>query len=49
MVVLAKTGNEATITFTATEEMLGEWEIGCFSQEGVHYVAGMNGKFVVSP
>jgi uncharacterized cupredoxin-like copper-binding protein len=29
--------------------MVGEWEIGCFSQDGVHYDAGMKGTFVVSP
>jgi uncharacterized cupredoxin-like copper-binding protein len=47
MVVLPKTGDKATMTFTVTEDMQGEWEIGCFSQEGVHYDAGMKGKFVV--
>jgi plastocyanin len=47
MVVLPKTGDQATMTFEVTEEMEGEWEIGCFSQAGVHYDAGMKGKFVV--
>ena len=47
--VIVPTGSEkATVTFTATEEMVGEWEIGCFSQAGVHYDAGMKGKMVVS-
>ena len=32
MLVLPKTGDEATITFIVTEEMQGEWEIGCFSR-----------------
>ena len=49
MVVLPKTGDKATMTFTVTEDMQGEWEIGCFSQEGVHYDAGMKGNFVVKP
>jgi hypothetical protein len=37
------------VTFTVTEEMVGEWEIGCFLLEGVHYDSGMVGKFIVSP
>jgi len=49
MIVLPKTGNQASMTFKVTEDMEGEWEIGCFSQEGVHYDAGMIGKFVVKP
>ncbi len=49
MVILPKTGAKATLTFTVTKDMQGEWEIGCFSQEGVHYNAGMKGKFVVNP
>ena len=48
MVVLEKTGDRATMTFTATEAMLGEWEMGCFEQDGVHHQAGMVGKFIVS-
>ena len=49
MVIVPEGSEEAKLTFTATEEMVGEWEIGCFSQDGVHYDAGMKGKFVVSP
>lgn len=49
MVVLPNTGDKATLTFTVTKDMQGEWEIGCFSQEGVHYDAGMKGKFIVNP
>jgi plastocyanin len=48
MAFLEKTGDQASITFTVTEEMLGEWEMGCFEQEGVHYDAGMKGKVIVS-
>jgi uncharacterized cupredoxin-like copper-binding protein len=48
MVVLEKTGDQATMTFTPTEAMLGEWEMGCFEQDGVHYQAGMVGTFTVS-
>jgi ABC-type Zn2+ transport system substrate-binding protein/surface adhesin len=49
MVLLPAEAKEvATITFTVTEDMLGEWEMGCFLQEGVHYDAGMKGKFIVT-
>jgi hypothetical protein len=27
-----------------TEEMIGEWEMGCFSLDGVHYTSGMVGS-----
>lgn len=49
MVGIPTGGENATITFTATKDMVGEWEIGCFEQDGVHYDAGMNGKLVVVP
>ena len=49
MVVLPETDSKATISFTVTEDMQGEWEIGCFSQNGVHFDAGMKGKFIVNP
>jgi plastocyanin len=49
MVILPTGSENATITLTATEDMVGEWEIGCFSQDGVHYDAGMKGTFVISP
>jgi len=49
MIVLPKANDRATLTFTVTKDMQGEWEIGCFSQEGVHYESGMKGKFVVNP
>lgn len=38
-----------TLTFTVTEGMVGEWEIGCFIATGSHYEAGMVGKFIVNP
>lgn len=49
MVVLPTTGSTGTLSFTATKEMAGEWEIGCFELDGVHYAAGMVGKLVVTP
>lgn len=41
--------DSTTVTFTVTPEMVGEWEIGCFELNGVHYTAGMVGKLVVKP
>jgi plastocyanin len=49
MVVLPETGDQASMTFTVTEDMVGEWELGCFEQNGVHYDAGMKGTLVVLP
>lgn len=49
MVMLAENGGKATMSFTVTENMVGEWQMGCFLQDGVHYDAGMVGTFVVTP
>jgi plastocyanin len=49
MVSIANGGENAMITFTANQEMVGEWEMGCFEQDGVHYDAGMKGKLVIVP
>ena len=49
MVLLPQTGDRATLTFTPTEAMLGEWEMGCFEQDGVHYDAGMVGTLTIIP
>ncbi len=49
MVTVPGENHEATMRFTVTEEMVGEWEIGCFLQDGVHYDAGMKGTLVVNP
>lgn len=48
MVEVAPGSEEATISFTVTEAMLGEWEIGCFLLEGVHYNSGMVGTLTVT-
>ena len=48
MVVLPVGDETASFTFTVTEDMLGEWEIGCFLLDGVHYDSGMKGKFTVT-
>jgi len=49
MILLPKSGDRATLAFTPTKDMVGEWEIGCFEQEGVHFDAGMKGNLVVRP
>jgi hypothetical protein len=45
------TQDEYTITFTVTEDMVGEWEIGCFLLSGdtAHYSLGMTGTLTVLP
>jgi uncharacterized cupredoxin-like copper-binding protein len=47
MVVLPIDGT-ATMKFTVTEGMVGDWEMGCFEQDGVHYDAGMIGSVTVT-
>lgn len=42
-------GDEVTMTFTVNDEMVGEWEIGCFLLDGVHYDSGMKGTLTVKP
>lgn len=37
-----------TMKFTVTEDMVGEWEIGCFELDGVHYTSGMVGSLTVT-
>jgi len=40
--------DNTTVSFTVTADMVGEWEIGCFEDEGQHYDDGMKGKLIVS-
>jgi uncharacterized cupredoxin-like copper-binding protein len=47
--VAVPTGGTATMTFMVTDKMVGDWEMGCFSQDGVHYDAGMKGTVSVKP
>jgi plastocyanin len=49
VMMILPAGETGTITFPVTKDMVGEWEMACFSQEGVHYTAGMVGKLVVTP
>ena len=47
MVLIPNGDEDATITFTVTEDMVGEWELGCFTDDGQHYEDGMKGTLVV--
>lgn len=46
MVTVQPGGEEVTVTFTVTEEMVGEWEIGCLYSG--HYEAGMHGTLIIT-
>ena len=37
----------APIVFEVTAEMVGEWQFGCFLDNGTHYSAGMVGTLTV--
>jgi len=47
MVLIPNGEKDATISFTVTEDMVGEWEMGCFTDDGQHYEDGMHGTLVV--
>ena len=48
MVMVPVTHDTYSMKFTVTEDMLGEWEVGCFLLDGVHYTSGMVGSLTVS-
>ena len=48
MLTFPKNGDSVKITFTVNEAMAGDWELGCFAQDGVHYDAGMKGKLTIT-
>lgn len=48
MVTVPAAKDTYTMSFTVTEDMLGEWEIGCFLLDGVHYNSGMVGTLNVT-
>ncbi len=47
MVKVPPSDDTYTMSFTVTEDMLGEWEIGCFLLDGVHHISGMAGSLIV--
>ena len=48
MVMVPAAKDTYTMSFTVTEDMLGDWEIGCFLLDGVHYTSGMEGTLKVT-
>lgn len=47
MVLVPATHDIYTMNFTVTEDMVGEWDVGCFLLDGVHYNSGMVGSLTV--
>jgi plastocyanin len=47
VMVVREPAQTATITFTVTEASIGEWEFGCFEEDGAHWDDGMRGTIVV--
>lgn len=45
--VVREPAQTATITFTVTEASIGEWQIGCFEEDGAHWDDGMQGTIIV--
>lgn len=47
MVMNAAGSGITIIEFTVTADMVGEWEMGCFEDDGAHYDDGMRGTLIV--
>ena len=47
VMVVREPAQTATITFTVTEDSIGEWEFGCFEEDGAHWDDGMKGTLIV--
>jgi plastocyanin len=47
VMVVREPAQTATITFTVTEASIGDWEFGCFEEDGAHWDDGMRGTIVV--
>ncbi len=46
--VMSNTGSGVSfIEFTVPADRVGEWEMGCFEDDGAHYDDGMKGTLVV--
>lgn len=48
MVMQPVGSDPTTVSFTVTEDMVGNWTFACFQQDGVHYTSGMTGELVVT-
>lgn len=47
LMIVREPGQQATITFTPTADSVGEWQIGCFEEDGAHWDDGMSGTLTV--
>lgn len=47
VMVVREPAQTARITFTVTEASVGEWEYGCFEEDGAHWDDGMKGTLIV--
>lgn len=45
--VMRSPGTEATLTVTIPSDASGEWEIGCFEEDGAHWDDGMSGTLII--
>jgi uncharacterized cupredoxin-like copper-binding protein len=45
--VVRQPDEEASITVTIPEDAVGDWEFGCFVEDGAHYEKGMMGTLTV--
>lgn len=47
MLVSPTGSGQSVIEFTVPEDAVGEWEMGCFEDNGAHYDDGMRGTVIV--
>lgn len=48
--VALEPGSEpVTLIFTVPADKVGEWQMGCFENDGAHWDLGMQGRWVVEP
>lgn len=47
MLVSPTGSGQSVVEFTVPESAVGEWEMGCFEDDGTHYDDGMRGKVIV--
>jgi hypothetical protein len=45
--VMRPPGERAELTFVVPVDASGEWEIGCFEEDGAHYDDGMRSKLII--
>jgi len=45
--VMRSPGTEATLTVTIPADASGEWQIGCFEEDGAHWDDGMRGTLII--